>query len=124
MISNDDLSVLQEEYNADKDGYQILLRMMEDQKKGRIPENIRVYYEYLYLSPVMLFAFFETLDEYRNMKGISINYLDHPSPENRQKHIFEMFDTDVPDDFDTKQGNEILNIFLDSMDKLKSMVNQ
>ena len=58
------------------------------------------------------------------MKGIEINYLDHPSPEDRQKHIFEMFDTEVPDDFDTTQGNEILNIFLDSMDKLKSMVNQ
>ena len=124
LTVNEKMPALLEEYNADTYGYQILLRMMEEQKKGKIPENIRVYYEYLYLSPVMLFACFEALDEYRSMKGIEINYLDHPSPEDRQKHIFEMFDTEVPDDFDTTQGNEILNIFLDSMDKLKSMVNQ
>lgn len=101
LMVNEKMSVLQEEYNADTYGYQILLRMMEEQKKGKIPENIRIYYEYLYLSPVMLFACFEVLDEYRSMKGSKINYLDHPSPEDRQKHIFEMFDTDVLDDFDT-----------------------
>lgn len=98
--------------------------MMEEQKKDKIPKNIKVYYEYLYLSPVMLFAYFDLLDEYRSLAGININYLNHPSPKERQKHIFEMFDTDVPDDFDTVQGNELLNIFLDSVGFLKSIVYQ
>lgn len=124
LTVNKKLSELQEEYSADTYGYQVLLHMMEEQKKDKIPKNIKVYYEYLYLSPVMLFAYFDLLDEYRSLAGININYLNHPSPEERQKHIFEMFDTDVPDDFDTVQGNELLNIFLDSVGFLKSMVYQ
>lgn len=70
----------------------------------------------------MLFVFFELLDEYRRMIGMNVKYVDHPTPEQRQSHIFEMFDTDIPNDFHTEQGNELLNIFLDAVESLKFMV--
>lgn len=124
LTVNEELSVLQEEYKADTYGYLVLLHMMEEQKEGKIPEKIKVYYEYLYLSPVMLFVFFELLDEYRSMTGMNVNYIDHPTPKKRQNHIFEMFDTDVPNDFDTEQGNELLNTFLDAVESLKFVVYQ
>lgn len=118
------LSALQEEQNADAYGYMVLLHMMQEQKEKNVPENIKVFYEYLYLSPVMLFTFFELLDEYRKLSGFHLNYTDHPAPEKRKKHILELSDTDVPDDFDTEQGNELLNIFLDAVESLKAMVYQ
>ena len=118
------LSALQEEQNADAYGYMVLLHMMQEQKEKNVPENIKVFYEYQYLSPVMLFTFFELLDEYRKLSGFHLNYTDHPAPEKRKKHILELSDTDVPDDFDTEQGNELLNIFLDAVESLKAMVYQ
>lgn len=124
LTVNENLLAIQEEHNADAYGYQVLLHMMREQKKENIPENIKVFYEYLYLSPVMLFTFFELLDEYRSLSGINVNYEDHPAPEKRKSHILELADTAVPDDFDTEQGNELLNIFLDAVELLKSMVYQ
>lgn len=119
-----EMTEIQEEYEADVYGYQILLHMIERQKKEEVPENIRVYFENMYLAPVMLFQYFAMMDEYRKLFGNSIEYTNHPSPENRQNHIFEMFETDVPDDFETDEGNEILNIFLESLESLKTKVYQ
>lgn len=123
LISEDENEAIQEEYDADAFGYLVLLHMIKEQKGGKIPEEIRVYYENTYLSPVMLFEYFSLLDEYRSCIDRKVSYSDHPSPANRQKHIFDMFE-DVPEDFDTEEGNEVLNIFLDSADFLKSAVFQ
>lgn len=122
LTLNKKLSAIQEEYNADAYGYDLLLHMIQEQKKGKVPEDIKVYYEYLYLAPIMFFEYFILLDEYRSLTGIVITYSDHPSPQSRKDYILEMFDTHVPDDFDTEQGNELLNIFLDSLESLKNIV--
>ena len=97
--------------------------MIKEQKEGNMPEEIRVYYENIYLSPVMLFEYFSLLDEYQAGIGKRVSYFDHPSPEKRQEHIFDMFEY-VPEEFDTEEGNEVLNIFLDSADFLKRAVFQ
>ena len=123
LITEEEKEAIQEEYDADTFGYQVLLHMIKEQKEGNMPEKIRVYYENIYLSPVMLFEYFSLLDEYRTGIGKSVIYSDHPSPEKRQEHIFDMFE-DIPDDFDTKEGNEVLNIFLDSADSLKNAAFQ
>lgn len=123
LITEEEKEAIQEEYDADTFGYQVLLHMIKEQKEGNMPEEIRVYYENIYLSPVMLFEYFSLLDEFRTGIGKSVIYSDHPSPEKRQEHIFDMFE-DIPDDFDTKEGNEVLNIFLDSADSLKNAAFQ
>ena len=119
-----EISEIQEEYEADAYGYKLLLQMIEKQKREEIPKSIKIYFENMYLAPVMLFQYFSTIDEYRKLSGDLIEYIDHPSPENRQNHIFEMFETDVPDDFETDEGNEVLNIFLESLESLKTNVYQ
>lgn len=121
---NKEMSEIQEEYAADAYGYQILLSMIEKQKREEVPESIRVYFENMYLAPVMLLQYFVVFDEYRALCGDSIAYIDHPSPEKRRNHIFEMFETDVPDDFETEEGNELLNIFLESLESLMPKVYQ
>lgn len=36
----------------------------------------------------------------------------------------KLLTTDVPDDFETDEGNEVLNIFLESLESLKTNVYQ
>lgn len=121
---NKEMPEMQEEYAADAYGYQILLHLIEKQKREEVPEGMKVYFENMYLAPVMLFQYFAVMDEYRELSGESIAYIDHPAPEKRQNHIFEMFETDVPDDFETDEGNELLNLFLESLESLMSKVYQ
>lgn len=115
---------LQDEYNADKYGYQVLIHMIEKQKNGEIPEKIKVYYEHMYLSPIMLFEYFMFFDKFKRLKGETIYYTDHPSPKNREEQIFKLFDDYIPNTLDTEQGNELLNIFLDSKEELEKITFQ
>ena len=124
MLSDGKMSEIHEENEADAFGYRILLHMIEIQRRGEMPEETKVYFENMYLTPVMLFQYFSMLDEYSELLGKPIDYRNHPSPEERQDHIFKMFETDVPDDFDTVEGNEILNIFLESLEILKAKTYQ
>lgn len=55
--------------------------------KENVPENIKVFYDHLYLSTVMLLTFFELLDGYRKLTGFHLNYKDHPASRER-KNIF------------------------------------
>ena len=122
LLSDGKMSELQEENEADAYGYRILLHLIEIQLKGEMPEKINVYFENMYLVPVMLFEYFSMFDEYSELLGKPVEYGNHPSPEERQNHIFKMFETDVPDDFNTVDGNEILNLFLESLEILKVKV--
>ena len=45
----------------------------------------------------MLFTYSAVMDEYRELYGDSIAYIDYPSPEKCQSHVIEMFETDAPD---------------------------
>lgn len=108
----------QEELNADAYGYKVLIGMIEAQKQGHIPEEIRIFYEDYYLAPVMLFEYFRFLNQYRSLCGESIAYDGYPSPQQRQEQIFSLFDAYLPDDFDTVMGNEVLNLFLDAAELL------
>lgn len=109
---------MQEELDADAYGYKVLIGMIEAQKRGFIPEEIRIFYEDYYLAPVMLFEYFRFLDQYRSLCGESAVYADYPSPQQRQEQIFNLFDDCIPDSFDTTMGNEVLNLFLDTSELL------
>lgn len=122
LINKKTMSAYQEELEADTYGYQILIHLILDQKEEKLPEEIQVFYEYLYLSPIMLMEYYRLLDFYRELYGQRIIYENHPSPEERQEHIFNLFENCVPDCMDTKTGNELLNIFLDMVDLLKEQI--
>lgn len=111
-------SDMQEELDADTYGYKILISMIEAQKGMHISEEIKIFYEDYYLVPIMLFEYFRFLDHYRSLCGEEVLYTHYPSPQQRQEHIFALFDHYLPDTFDTTTGNELLNIFLDAIDLL------
>lgn len=93
------------------------------QKTGDMPEVIRGFDENIYLSPIMLFEYFNLLDEYDALTGKAVSSADHPSPRERQEHIFDLFD-EIPKELITEEGNEVLNIFFDSADRLKNITLQ
>ena len=86
------------------------------QRKSGFDENI-------YLSPVILFEYFDLLDEYGALTGKAVSFADHPSPRERQEHIFDLFD-EIPKELITEEGNEVLNTFFDSADRLKNITLQ
>jgi len=122
LTQHDDNDQMQEELNADRYGYQVLMKMIDAQRNGDIPDDLRAFYQELYLSPVMLFEYFKAVDWYCGLIGHERDYVDYPSPERRQEQIFDLFESEVPDWMDTEQGNELLNTFLDTVEILIEQV--
>ncbi len=116
LINREVLSVREEEFRADRFGFQLLLRFIKDQKEGILPKEIDCFYEEYYLAPCMLMYTFRAMDRYRT---VPLHYGDsnsYPSPEERMQFIIDLFETDVPDDMDTTKGNAFLTTFLDNFD--------
>lgn len=116
------MSSFKEELDADKSAYITLLHLIDIQKNTVIPDEIKVFHEYLYLAPMMLMEYFKLLDFYNSLFGKTIGYTDHPTPEARQKKLFDMFDDYIPETFDTTIGNDLYNSFLDKIDVLKEQL--
>lgn len=117
-----DESSQQEELNADKYAYITLIDMIKEQKTTNFSGEIEVFHEYLYLAPMMLLEYFKMLDFYNFLLEKETSYINHPSPELRQKKLFDMFDNYIPEEFDTTQGNAIYNNFLDKIDMLREQL--
>ena len=113
----------EEELEADAYAYKTIINLIMTQKDGKVPEDIKVFYEETYLAPIMLFNYFELLDIYCNLCGREVLYSSHPSPKERQNQIFNLFDDYIPDDMETFMGNEVLNTFLEISDTLKSQIS-
>ena len=77
-----------------------IYHLIRAQKTGDMPEEIRGFDENIYLSPVILFEHFDLLDEYGALTGKAVSSADHPSPRERQEHIFDLFD-DIPEELNT-----------------------
>ncbi len=111
-----------EEMEADLFAYKTIINLIMTQKRGELPEEIKVFYEDTYLAPIMLFNYFELFDAYCILCGKEVCYDFHPSPQKRQEQIFNLFDDCIPDDMDTWLGNEVLNTFLENSDALKRQI--
>lgn len=57
-----------------------IYHLITAQKIGDMPEEIRVFNENIYLSPAMLFEYFDLLDGYGALTGKAVSSADHPSP--------------------------------------------
>ena len=118
IINRDQLSVREEEFKADRFGFQVLIKFIEEQRKGKIAKGLDCYYEEYYLVPCMLMYIFQAMDEVRIDSPVYGSDNCHPSPEDRMQAIIDLFDTDIPEDMETVNGNEFLNTFLDSFDRM------
>ena len=119
IANREDLSTREEEFRADRFGFQVLVKLIEEQKAGTIPEELDCYYEEYYLVPCMLMYIFSAMDRF---KAGPLEYGrddQHPSPEERMQAIIDLYDLgDIPDDMDTTNGNAFLTTFLDRFDEL------
>lgn len=110
---------ISQEIEADKFGYSTLIKLIGRQKKGELPTECSCFYEYTYLAPIVLFEYFKLIDLWKELCGVKISKDEsHPSNERRADFIFSWFDELVPDDFDTSEGNEILNNCLEAIDSV------
>jgi hypothetical protein len=113
---------VEDELNADAYGYEILLHMIIEQLNNKMDPELSIFYEYLYLAPIMLMEYYKLLIFYKKLisnVNISQKFL---YPEKRQEHLFSLFDTLVPDIMDTTVGNDLLNSFLDVIELLREQL--
>ncbi len=113
---------LKDELNADRFGYTILIRMIEFQKANQIPKELQVYSESLYLAPIMFLEYFRLFNYYQELFTENSNIPSPFSPELRERLILESYFEDIPDSFDTNEGNDLLNNFLDAVDMLEEQL--
>ena len=119
IVNREKLSKREEEFRADRFGFQVLIRLIEEQKAGVIPEGLDCFYEEYYLVPCMLMYIFRALDMFRTDHVRYGGDAIHPSPEERMQAIIDLYDIgDIPDDMDTTNGNAFLSTFLDRFDEL------
>lgn len=102
------------ELRADQYAYRLLINLIMQQKKNEVPEELQVFWEDQYLSPIILFEMFRLFDVYSELKGKKIGYQDHTTPKERQDNIFSMFKDDIPEEMNTEEGNKVLNLVLNS----------
>lgn len=66
-----------------------------------------------------MFEYFKLIDLWKKLCGVKICKDEiHPSNGQRADFIFSLFDELIPDDFDTNEGNEVLNNCLDAIDSV------
>lgn len=119
IMNREPLTVREEEFKADRFGFQVLIRFINDQKKSLLPKELDCFYQDYYLVPCMLMYLFRALDLVRKNDTRYGDEDVHPSPEDRMQAIIDLFDSDVPDDMDTENGNAFLATFLDTFDLLR-----
>lgn len=119
---NNVASQYDEELMADKFAYTTLINIILEQKEGKVPSDISVYYEHLYLVPMMIMEYFKLIDYYKILIGKSIYQNDYPTFEIRQQQLFDLFDDVIPESFNTDEGNALFGNFLDAIDFLKEQL--
>lgn len=119
IVNKKELLPALEEKEADAFGYKVLMQLIKAQKENKVPKDVSPFYEYLYLSPMMLLEYYKLLDYYKSLFNIPIEHGTHPDPIQRQDYLFELFDSCVPDTIDTTIGNDLYNSFLDTIDLIK-----
>lgn len=104
----------EEEFQADRIAYDIVLNNIIEAN----PKKIKLK-NYTYLAPMMYMDFFDLFyytDRVLYKKRIPI--IDHPLPNTRKAALFRIVDDDKYD-FDTEDGNDLYNCFLNSFDLFK-----
>lgn len=110
----------EEEIRADRIAYDIVLKIIDTDRKK--PRAERILEEYTYLAPVMYMDYFDLL-YYTDRVLYKSRILgdSHPFPKKRKKILFS-----IPYDdkyfFDTEMGNDLYNCFLDVFDEFKEQV--
>ncbi len=112
----------QTEIEADQFGYQILINMIMAQIAGQIRKDLQVYAEYTYLAPNMILEYMKLRDFYLGLCKESNPDSNHPSPAIRQEKIYDLFDSVVPEDMNTDEGNAVYYAFIQTTELLQEQL--
>ena len=106
-----------EEYDADMIAYHIVLKIIMEEKTSD-----SIFEEYTYLAPMMYMDFFD-LYYYTDRVLYKTVFRDpqHPMPIKRKNRLFAVVDKDDYE-FDTAEGNNLYNCFLDVYDEFKTQL--
>ncbi len=118
---NKKINAKQEEFKADTIAYDIVLRLLADEECADIELKDRELFDYCYLSPMMIFDFWELLF-YTNRIITNTYVIDdnmHPEIKKRKENLFSIPYKDEYQ-FDTNDGNAVYSSFLDVIDKYKT----
>lgn len=118
---NDEHS-LEDEINADHFGYRILISMIEFQKDNRIPQELQVFSENQYLSPIIFLEYFRLYEEFQMLCNVNAQESSPFSPKLRENLITEVYFDEIPESFNTEEGNDLLNNILDAIEKLEKQL--
>ncbi len=113
---------LEDEINADHFGYRILISMIEFQKVNRIPQELQVFSENQYLSPIIFLEYFRLYEEFQMLCNVNAQESSSFSPKLRENLITEAYFEEIPESFNTEEGNDLLNNILDAIDKLEEQL--
>ena len=113
---------LEDEEKADRFGYHILIHMIELQKDKQIPKDFQVFSENLYLSPIIFLEYFRLLEKFQQLCNGEDQRSSAFSPEHRKRLILELYYEDIPETFNTEEGNDLLNNCLDAIDMLEEQL--
>lgn len=105
---------IREEFEADKIAYDVVLRIIMEGE-----DNSFYLKKHTYLSPMMYMDFFDLFyytDRILYKKNVAM--FDHPTPNDRKSSLFGVVDDDRYQ-FDTEEGNDLYNCFLDAFDLYK-----
>ncbi len=112
---------LEDEINADHFGYRILINMIEFQKANRIPQELQVFSENQYLSPIIFLEYFRLCEKFQTLCNVAQEFSPF-SPKLRENLITEAYFNEIPESFNTEEGNDLLNNILDAIDKLEEQL--
>ena len=112
----------QTEIEADQFGYQVLINMIMAQKAGQIRKDLQVYAEYTYLAPNMILEYIKLKDFYLDLCKEKNPDSSHPDPAIRQDNISDLFDSMIPENMNTVEGNAVFYAFIQITDLLKEQL--
>lgn len=119
---NDCISLYNREFEADKIAYEIVIDLILEQKSKENEVSWPVYYEYTYLSPLMLLDFYDLL-YYTDLLLHGEKYDDHTHPSISERKDRLLAVVDLPEyEFNTEEGNDLYNCYLDICDLYKEKI--
>lgn len=111
--------LMQDELSADAMGYDIFLSIIDGKIEGLDSPFLACFHDYLYAAPMILFLFYEDLyymEYWLFGESIEIGY--HPPLDMRIQHLLKISE-DEQYQFDTVEGNVVLNNYWDTSDKFR-----
>ena len=118
--TNESKDHARKEMMADEFGCQCLMDLIIDGEKGRISDRYHAFYLLYYMAPYLFFELYVFINKYRRKHGL--DGIEEELFHARRDKVVDVLYEKTPDEFDTDEANELMNIMLDASDQLMEEV--